>query len=165
MKKITLLFSMLFVLALSSQVKAQVQDYSKALGIRLGYPFSVTFKTFINDAAAIEAYAGFAGYTGYGYFNLGAMYQYHRAIEGVDGLAWFYGGGASLQFWSYDSGYDGGSLIIGINGVLGLDYKFPDAPINLSVDWTPTFFIGNTYSEFNSFSAGYGALSARYVLK
>ncbi len=165
MKKLALLFTLVCALAFVSESKAQVQDYNMALGLRLGYPLSVSFKTFMSDAGAIEAYAGFAGYSTYGWFNLGAMYQHHMDIEGVEGLAWFFGGGASLQFWNYDDIYnndDFGSFGVGINGVLGLDYKFANAPINLSVDWTPTIFLGNTY--YDAFGAGYGALSARYVL-
>ncbi len=47
-------------------------------------------------------------------------------------------------------------------GVLGLDYKFTDAPVNLSLDWAPILFV-NGYD--NGFRGAYGALSARYTLK
>lgn len=161
MKKLALLFTLVCALAFANEAKAQVQDYNMALGLRFGYPLSVSFKTFITDPGAIEAYAGFRGYSGYGYFTIGAMYQHHFELGDVDGLAWFVGGGASTQFWNYDFG-DYGSFVLGINGVLGLDYKFANAPVNLSVDWTPTFFIGDTFID--PFGGGYGALSARYVL-
>jgi hypothetical protein len=47
-------------------------------------------------------------------------------------------------------------------GVIGLDYKFSEIPLNLSVDWMPTYFLGG---YIGGFGGGYGSLSARYVLK
>ncbi len=162
MKKIALLFSMLFVMSVSSLVHAQA--YDKAIGLRFGYPLAASFKFFISEPAAIEVYAGyrnFGGSFGYNYFNVGGMYQYHKPINGVDGLSWYFGGGASVWFFSYDFATDEGSTGIAINGALGLDYKFANAPFNLSVDWLPTFQLSG-YG--NGFGGDYGALSARYVL-
>lgn len=160
MKKITLLFSLLFVLAFASNV--QSQSYDKAIGLRLGYPIAASFKFFISEPGAIEIYAGYRSYSfGYNDFRLGAMYQYHKPISGVDGLSWYFGGGASVLFFNYDFDTDDSDLGIAINGVLGLDYAFADAPINLSLDWVPTFLLTG-YG--NGFGADYGALSARYIL-
>lgn len=160
MKKICLLFSMLFVMAIVS--KSQAQAYDKAIGLRFGVPLAASFKFFISEPGAIEIYAGYRNYSfGYNYFNLGAMYQHHKPISGVDGLSWYIGGGAAVWFFSYDFVTDEGGTGIAINGALGLDYKFADAPINLSVDWLPTFQLSG-YG--NGFAAGYGALAARYVL-
>lgn len=93
------------------------------------------------------------------------MYQHHFPIEGVSGLKWYVGGGASVFFWSYDDAFIRGysSTTLGVMGVAGLDYKFSEAPVNLSVDWVPTFFIGDGY--VSGFGGGYGALSVRYTLK
>jgi hypothetical protein len=41
------------------------------------------------------------------------------------------------------------ALTIGIDGVLGLDYKFNGAPINVSIDWQPSFEFGD-YVGFSS---------------
>lgn len=164
MKKITLLFSMLFVMAVASNLKAQ--DYNSAIGLRFGYPLSISYKTFLSESNALELYAGYRGYSGiYSYFTVGALYEIHKPINGVDGLSWYYGGGVSVQFFTYDNSYifsdDNGSLGVGISGVLGLDYKFADAPFNLSVDFLPTIRFGGWDSGYYS----WGALAARYVLK
>ena len=164
MKKITLLFSMLFVMAVASNLKAQ--DYNSAIGLRFGYPLSISYKTFLTESNALELYAGYRGYSGiYSYFTVGGLYEIHKPINGVDGLSWYYGGGVSVQFFTYDDGYffndDNGSLGVGISGVLGLDYKFADAPFNLSVDFLPTIRFGGWDSGYYS----WGALAARYVLK
>ena len=72
MKKIVLLFSMLFVLAISSQLKAQ--DYNNAIGLRLGYPFGVTFKHFFSESNAIDLFVG----TRYSGLTFGANYEIHK---------------------------------------------------------------------------------------
>jgi hypothetical protein len=161
MKKIALLFSMLFVLALSSQLKAQ--DYKSAIGLRFGYPISVSYKTFMTESNALEIYAGFRGYSGiYSYFAIGGLYEIHKPFADVAGLSWYYGGGASVQFYTYDDDiYDDGSFGVGLSGVIGLDYKFADAPFNLSLDFMPTISFGGWDDGYYS----WGALAARYVLK
>ncbi|MEP7197482.1 MAG: hypothetical protein ABI851_13250 [Saprospiraceae bacterium] len=161
---ITLIFC---ILCGVSKLDAQVQDYKSAIGLRLGYPVSLSYKTFISDRAAIEVYAGYRNYSYFNWFNLGGLYLHHTAIKSVEGLAWYVGGGANVLFWSYDDTFypnnDYASTSFGISGALGLDYKFDKIPLNLSVDWLPTFFVGG---EFNTgFGASYGALSARYIIK
>ncbi|MBK9337131.1 MAG: hypothetical protein IPM98_11355 [Lewinellaceae bacterium] len=155
-----------FALVLGCSMALFAQEYKSAIGLRLGYPTSVSYKQFISDQGAFELFAGFRSWNGYGWTNIGAMYQHHNAIEGVDGLKWYYGGGASVFFWNYKGSFargDAGNTSIGIMGVLGLDYKFADAPVNLSLDWVPIFFIGGGY--YDGIRGGYGALSARYTLK
>jgi hypothetical protein len=155
------------VLVIGCFFAAYSQNYKSAIGLRLGYPVSVSYKHFISEPGAIEGFLGFRSYSGYSWVNVGATYQHHFAIPDVDGLSWYVGGGASVFFWNDKDDFFAGnddfnSTSFGILGVLGLDYKFPSAPINLSVDWMPTIFI-NGYGS--GFGGGYGALSARYVLK
>ncbi len=143
-------------------VTTNAQDYKSAIGLRLGYPLSISYKTFLSEKGAFEATAGFRSYAGYSWFNVGAYYQVHNDIPSVSGLRWYYGAGANAYFWSWDSNFinPGSSTSFGISGVLGLDYKFADIPLNVSVDWIPTYFI-NGYGS--GFSGGYGALAARYT--
>ncbi|MBK9981541.1 MAG: hypothetical protein IPP15_03805 [Saprospiraceae bacterium] len=159
MKKFALLLSMVVLLAMANS--AHAQGYKSAVGLRLGFPLAVSYKFFISDPAAIELYLGYRGNTGYNYINPGAMYLYHFPISSVDGLQWYVGGGAQAFLYSYDFCPDCESFAFGINGAIGLDYKFANAPINLSVDWLPTIVIGGGYSGFGGDN---GALSARYTL-
>lgn len=164
MKKARLLIAAMFVFGFMSASFAQ-QDYTSAVGLRLGYPFSASYKQFLGERSAIEGFVGFRGWPGYSWVSINALYQYHSPISGVDGLRWYAGGGAGVFFWTWKSswiGDTGTSSSIGILGVIGLDYKFEDLPINLSIDWVPSIFL----SGFNSgFAGGYGALGVRYVLK
>lgn len=161
MKKLIFSLALIFCCVFA----AQSQGYKSAIGLRLGVPVSVSFKQFISTPGAIEVFAGFRSYSGYGWFNAGGLYQHHFPIESVAGLQWYVGGGASIYFWNYDfdlPGDDDTNTSIGVLGNLGLDYKFAEAPVNLSVDWVPAFFV-NGY--INGFGGGYGALSARYTFK
>lgn len=160
MKKI--LFSVLFLAGFA--VAAEAQSYQNAIGLRLGLPNSVSFKHFLNERGAVEIYGGFRNYTYSGFYNVGVLYQQHKPIESVEGLQWYVGGGAAAYFWHYDAAFGtaGGSSSVALQGCLGLDYKFADIPLNLSIDWVPTIFLTGYYSN-NRFAPDYGALSARYV--
>ncbi len=154
MKTKMLLIAPLFFLCV--HVSAQ---YSSAVGLRFGYPASVSYKKFLNDKNAIELMAGI-------YFsdiNLGAIYEIHTDIESIDNLKWYYGGGVQVGLYN---NFSSSGVAVGLSGVLGLDYVFDDLPLNLSLDIMPTFFLkgsGYTNGYYNGLDS-YGALSARYVL-
>jgi hypothetical protein len=159
--KITLL-----ILLFSSLVyNSQAQDYKSAIGLRLGTPWSFSYKSFINERNALEGVVGFKSSPYYSWFNIGGYYEHYTPIESTEGLSWYYGGGLNISFWTYDDALpnssDYGSTVVGISGILGLDYKIKDTPLNLSIDWTPTVFISG-YTD--GFGGGYGALGVRYVL-
>ena len=92
------------------------QDYTTAVGIKF-YPGAISIKHFINSNDAIE---GLGYFWGDG-FRLTGLYEIHSDINSVPGLKWYVGPGAHLGF--YDTRYYGGGTSIGIDGVLGLDYK------------------------------------------
>jgi hypothetical protein len=122
--------------------------YTTALGLRLGYPLGVTLKHFLSPQAALEGIAG----VGYG-FNLTGLYEYHGDFSGAPGLRWLAGGGLSFYSWP------AWGASVGLAGILGLDYKFDSAPVNLSLDWLPAFY----FTGYNSFTGGGGAFSVRYT--
>lgn len=149
---------------------AAAQPYTTAVGLRLGYPSSITAKHFLSENGALEGYLGTRGYLGLRWYNLSAAYLHHfpLEIEEIENLNWYVGGGASAFLWSYDLGFYGGgsgfsSTTLGVQGYIGLDYTFGDIPLNLTLDWSPTLFVGNGY--FGGFGAGYGSLGVRYLLK
>lgn len=154
------------ILCMSLCFSAQSQsDYTSAIGVRLGYPFSVSYKQFLSSQNAVELFAGFRSFTGYSWVNIGGLFQRHAVLtDDVPGLQWYFGGGVGVYFWNYKfSIYDDESnFSFGILGNLGLDYKFESAPVNLSLDWVPAFFVNGFGSGFGG---GYGALAIRYTLK
>lgn len=168
MKKQVLIIILCIGGLIGGMTNLEAQSYKSAIGIRLGVPLSLSFKTFISETHAIELFASFQSQDlGFGLdwkrISLGGSYQLHNEIPGVDGLNWYYGGGALVSFWSYSEENffaDESSVSLGLQGNIGLDYKFESIPLNLSVDWIPTIFI-NGY--LGGFGAGYGALAARYT--
>src|SRR5580704_1870269 len=106
------------------------QDYKVAIGIRFSSPAptlsnSVSVKYFMNDRDAIEGLLSFGPR-----FGIGGLYEVHQLIGATPAFTWFYGGGAYI-------GSQDNITFVGPTGVIGIDYKFPTAPINLSLDWKP----------------------------
>jgi len=128
-------------------------SYTTAVGLKF-YPGALTVKHFVNDEVAIEGIGYFFDYG----FRLTGLYEFHHDISDVEGLKWYVGPGVHIGF--YNTEYYG-STSIGIDGVLGLDYKFQGAPIEASVDWQPSFEFGNNYN--NGFLAGTGGVGIRYA--
>ncbi len=146
------------------------QDYNSAVGLRLGVPVSVSYKTFLGGGSnAFEAFASYrkrSFYSSYDWtrIGVGAGYQIHKDIASVDGLMWYFGAGASVYFWNFsNSAYfdNSNTTSFGLLGFLGLDYSFANVPVNVSIDWVPVFFL-NGYG--NGFGADSGALSVRYII-
>ena len=126
MKKIATLLCILFCLQFG--FTASAQQYSTALGVRLSSKDaivnnSITLKHFFGNAIALEGLLSFGDPVA-----LGFLIEKHRFI-GAGGLSWFYGGGAYVGF-SEDKN-------VGMQGVLGLDCKIRDVPLNFSLDWKP----------------------------
>lgn len=161
MKKIIML-AVVAVLFACNQTNAQSKgtDYQTALGIKFYPGAGITLKHFIKNDAALE---------GIGYFwrdgmRITGLYEYHGAINGAPGLKWYVGGGAHVGFWNdkywrREYGITRGTAIAGLDGVLGLDYKIKSAPINLSVDWQPSYEFGT----YGGFYGNWGGFAIRYT--
>lgn len=111
------------------------QNYKTALGVRLSSSGpavnnSVSLKHFISETTAIEALLTFSDKAA-----LGALFEIHKPIQSTDGLAWFYGAGAYLGLNTDKNSAD--RALMGGMGVIGLDYKFDNLPLNLTLDWKP----------------------------
>jgi hypothetical protein len=148
MKKIILCCSLFSAFTMA----AFSQGYTKAIGIRLG-PNSAavtagfTGKYFLNDKAALEAIVGINNGLG-----ICGLYELHFPIESVTNLSWFGGGGGYVAFRN-------STTAIGAAGIIGLDYKFEEIPLNISLDWKPEL---NIISKVAFESSGIG-LSARFT--
>lgn len=156
------LFALLLGLFFLPILKAQ--HFNTAAGLRFGAPLSLSYKTFLNENAAVEGFVGTRGFAGFRWYNVGASYQVHKPLElgDSDGLEFYYGGGASAYFYTYDAFFESGSSTsFGVQGNLGIQYTFSDTPISVTIDWMPTFFISG-YSS--GFSGGYGGIGVRYIL-
>jgi hypothetical protein len=145
-----LIAGIITVCSITITSQSMAQDYKSALGVRFSTKGpvvnnSVTFKYFISEGKAIEAFATLADP-----FALGALFEIHRPTS-MNNLQWFFGAGAYVGF-SKESA-------VGGMGVVGLDYKFDNIPLNLSIDWKPEINIINTIG-FEPAAIG---ISARFV--
>ncbi len=165
MKKI--IFSLLLIIPSFFSESINAQEYKTAIGLRFAWDYGITFKHFIKENTAIEIIGstrsfGIAGFSNYRYTRITGLYQIHKPIESVEGLKWYYGGGLTAAFYSgdYFDTIKDSKTALGLSGVLGLDYKFKDTPINVSLDWMPTFFITGFG---NGFGGQAGGLAVRYT--
>ena len=159
MQKLIVVLSFVFLSAnLSAQKMALGSDYTTAVGFKY-YPASLTAKTFIKQNNAIE---GLLSLWNYG-TRITGLYEIYGDINGVDGLKYYVGPGAHLGFWNNkwkdkfptrDAGVQ-----FGFDGIAGLDYKIKNAPVNVSLDWQPSF----TFVGYNYFEGGWGGVGIRYA--
>jgi hypothetical protein len=156
MKKtlITLLFGV-------STLSLQAQSYTSAVGLRLGFYRGITYKHFLSEKVAFEGLV-MSRYHG---LNLTALVEFNNDLGNTEGLNWYYGFGGHLGYYnSYYYSYYSGSdynMSLGVDGILGIEYTFSELPINISLDWKPTYNLFGGYY----FLGDSGALSIRYVLE
>ena len=155
-----LLTLVIFITTATAQSKGRT--YTTALGVKFLDGAGITLKHFISERDALE---------GIGFFwNQGAritgLYELHYDIKGAPGLKWYVGPGAHIGFYNtnyrYSNGYNtkyGSGTFAGIDGVLGLDYKINNAPLNLSIDWQPSFEFGTG----RGFTGSWGGFGIRYT--
>lgn len=146
---------LVLIVFLGGVVTSQAQNYDSAVGLRLGNPNSITYKKFVSESNAIELYGGIRSYSGSTLLNINGAYQIYTAIESVDNLQWYYGAGAGVALGN-------GFTSVSLSGYIGLDYKFEDIPLAISIDYVPTYFLG---SSALNFQGGYGNLAVRYILE
>lgn len=160
LKKVFGLSAIAFMLLFALSTNAQ-QSYKTGLGLRGGYPSGITVKHFMTNKTAVEGVLS----VGWGYYGITGLYQIHNNIPDAEGFKWYYGLGGHLASsksdrktpWASDSG---GKVYIGVDGVVGAEYVFPDAPISISLDILPILNIIEEPGVW--FNAG---LSVRYTFK
>ena len=162
MKKVLITSLVICFLFLSAKTYSQAlgHNYTTAIGVKF-FPGAVTLKHFTKSNTALEG----LGYFFNEGFRFTGLYEIHGNINDVPGLKWYLGPGAHIGFWNdkWKSNYperDGG-IAIGVDGVIGLDYKINKAPINISLDWQPSF----NFTGYSYFESGWGGLAIRYTLK
>lgn len=135
MKKgiIALVVSTIFFIS-AARSQSTGYEYRTALGVKVGWfgGGAISVKHFIKDQAALE---GLLTFWKNG-FNITGLYEFHGNFGNTAGLKWYVGPGGHLGFYN-DKYENGDGVYFGVDGVLGVDYKFHGAPINLSLDVQP----------------------------
>jgi hypothetical protein len=163
MKKqiILVVFALLFFCTIAT-AQSKGRTYTTALGIKFLDGAGVTLKHFIKKNNALEGVLFFWERG----TRLTGLYEFHFDINGAPGLKWYVGPGVHVGFYDNnfynkkyynDRRYTG--TYAGIDGVLGLDYKINTVPINLSIDWQPSFEFGTG----RGFTGNWGGFAVRYT--
>lgn len=149
-----------------------INAQSKAIGLRFGggsvNGAEISFQMPIGgETNRLELDLGFAGEkesgVSYAVMGLTGTYQWTFPLADVEGLGWYVGPGANLGFWSVDldnSDYSDSGINIGIGGVIGIDYVFSGAPVQLSLDSRPMWNLAGADDYGSTLGA---ALAVRYM--
>lgn len=156
MMKNLMVAGVVLVLMFTISNESKAQAYNTSAGLRLGASSGLSIKHFINQDAAIEGILA----TRWRGLLITGLYEVHKDIDDVDGLNWFYGGGAHVGSWNNSAlnSYRG-STVVGIDGIIGLEYVLEELPLNFSLDFKPAFNLTNG----GGFWGDEFALSARYI--
>lgn len=144
--------------------KSYVQNnptYSTALGLRGGLTSGITLKHFTSGNTAIE---GIIGIRPFG-MSITGLFEFYYPIA-TDGLQWYYGFGGHAAFrtggayyndrmrgnrFDRELDYQRTDLGMGVDGIVGIEYKIPPIPFAISLDLKP-------FIEFNTSGRVYIAL-------
>ena len=153
MKKITLLFAIIFIAAAS----VNAQTYTTAVGAKFytgnGSVGGLNIRYSNTEHTALEGSLLFYS----GGIGLEGLYQYQGPIEGADGSAIFCRRWWHARFWN---GVHNSETAFALRLTGGVDYKFADAPIDVSLGFDPFFYL--TPATRSNLALGIGF---RYVLK
>jgi len=132
------------------------QDYQTAVGAKFytgdGSIGGINIRHFTTSNTVLEGSLLFFS----GGIGIEGLYQYQAPISGAQGLNYFVGGGGMLGFGTGRNSET--SFALRLTG--GLDYKFSDAPIDVSLGFDPFFYLAP--STGSNLALGIGL---RYVLK
>lgn len=150
-KSVLLGISLFVFIALSTtQVNAQSQG-EKAIGLMIGDPTGVTFKSWTSSKNAIDVGAAWS-LENNGGISLHADYLWHSWFDVEKGdFAFYYGVGARVRL------IENNDSSIGVRVPLGVNYLFTEVPLGFFVEIAPIVdLIPNTDAN------GDGVLGIRY---
>lgn len=120
-------------------------NYKNAIGLRAGETSGLTYKHLFGKASAFEAIFSVWPYT----FGATALYERYTNL-GAPGLNLYYGAGGHINvgptryrtYYLYrgeDYVYvrNSSDLALGIDGIVGVEYKFKPIPLAVSADLKP----------------------------
>jgi hypothetical protein len=144
----------LFLFLCMGTLKAQ--NYTRDAGLRLGYPFSVTFRQFYSDDDALECMLSIGRHS----VTITALKElFAPALRHFSENTFFiYGFGAHAGIASLDHYRVLNrtyllndrmiTTLVGIDGLIGFEYRLSDLPFLLSTDFKP-YFEYSTIQFFN----------------
>jgi hypothetical protein len=140
---ITLIIGSFLLIGKQSFAQTNSTSYQTAVGLKFGgYENGLSVKYFTNPDIALE---GILGFRSHGAVFTG-LYEFHTEAFNVPALRFYYGAGAHIggvgsgvyqRFEGDNVTYNKSQILLGVDGVLGLEYIIPGAPIAVSLDLNP----------------------------
>ena len=152
MKKTSLLFAIIFM----SAAGLKAQTYETAVGAKFytgnGSLGGINIRHSTSEHTALEGSLLFFS----GGLGIEGLYQYQGPIEGAEGLQYFVGGGGMLGFGTNHNS----ETFFALRLTGGVDYKFADAPLSVSLAFDPFFYLAP--ASGSNLALGIGL---RYIIK
>lgn len=155
----------LFILMNLTLITA-AQEYRQQIGLRGGFTSGVSYKLFKNELKALE---GILSYRDHG-IQLTAIIETYKPVylKHTDKVYFFSGMGAHAGYtlgyadiWPdyhlFRSNYHGNSFrpVVGLDAMLGFEYRFGQMPLILAVDYKPYFeLFGHNFFSLNLWDIG-----------
>jgi len=150
--------------------ESTAQYYMNSAGIRIGGSYGLTYKKFFNQSQAFELLLGGRK----GGMHVTGTFQFNKPLNLSKNETFFlyYGGGGHIGFQDYQTKVldsFGGSFryetqpyfSMGIDAIMGLEYRFLTAPITIGLDLKPYFtFIGFRFTNAEFWDT---SLSVKYT--
>ncbi|MEN9640757.1 MAG: hypothetical protein RLZZ262_2626 [Bacteroidota bacterium] len=145
-------------LTVSTSLSAQRGMLENAVGARFSFGAGVTYQRFITDRDVLE----FMAMQRKGGISLTGLYEVHMQAFNVRGFKWYLGGGGHVNSYNGEvRGYEylrKTTPVAGVDAIIGMEYFFRSAPVQVAVDWKPVF---NLYNGRNK-ELDTGGFSIRY---
>jgi hypothetical protein len=145
MKKTTnflLILGVLLFIGNSSKAQEYKPDYQYAIGLKFGgYENGISGKYFMDSNTSLE---GLIGFRSNGLVFTG-LYELNQQAFNMEGFRFYYGFGAHIgaigagyyKNYGHDEFYNSSQILLGVDGVIGLEYVIPRSPIAVSLDLNP----------------------------
>ncbi|WP_426668995.1 hypothetical protein ACPPVU_22575 [Mucilaginibacter sp. McL0603] len=145
MKKTTnflLILGVLLSICNSSKAQEYKPDYQYAIGLKFGgYENGISGKYFMDSNTSLE---GLIGFRSNGLVFTG-LYELNQQAFSTEGFRFYYGFGAHIgaigagyyKRYGHDEFYNSSQILLGVDGVIGLEYVIPQSPIAVSLDLNP----------------------------
>ena len=134
-------FLIILIAALCFSVAANAQP--KAIGLRLGYGAEVSYQHYARGRNFTKLDLGIFSTA----FSVSGLYNFH--LVGANNFHVYVGPGIQAG-WSFPAN----TLILGVAGMVGVEYNIPGFPMNISLDWRPVFNLMNSGFIASGFGLG-----------
>lgn len=144
-RSVRFIFLVVMTFFLGKDVFGQLSS-QHAIGARFGSASGINYRYTLSENRAVEGIMSVQSNSTSNRFRLVGLYEYHKPLP-LENFSWYYGFGGSVGSYTYKAFTDKSGvrmdktseLSLSIDGIIGVEYNLPTAPIALSLDVKPYF--------------------------